>query len=172
MYPWVLDMGKYKSHTGSSSPRCAGRCGRIYPRRFPGRPVRRFPKQGRPPQRKAPRFGTAHAPPCPAPPSSCGRCPSAMGLRQVLPVQTNKIFIDVQTLLLPAGDSKPRRLSSCSPKKGGPLPGRPAMGAAGTPPWRKRHSFLGFPRPRRLGRVSPVSTSIVAHSSAFFVTKL
>lgn len=100
------------------------------------------------------------------------KMPSAMGLRQVLPVQTNKIFIDVQTLLLPAGDSKPPAPFILFSQKGGPLPGRPAMGAAGTPPWRKRHSFLGFPRPRRLGRVSPVSTSIVAHSSAFFVTKL
>ena len=133
---------------------------------FPAGQYGVFPKQGRPPQRKAPALWHSTRSSMPRSTIILRKMPSAMGLRQVLPVQTNKIFIDVQTLLLPAGDNKPPApFILFSQKRRAPPPDAPLWAPLVLLPGGKGTAFWGFPRPRRLGRVSPVSHK---YCSTFF----
>ena len=93
MYPWVLDMGKYRSHTGSSSPVIRRAvCSEI------STPISRqastaFSETGVPSTAESPALWQSTRSSMSLSCIILRNIPSAMGLRQVLPVQTNNIFI-------------------------------------------------------------------------------
>ena len=146
MYPWVLDMGKYKSHTESSSPEMRRAVWSDISTPISRQASTAFSETGAPSTAESPALWHSTRSSMPRSTIILRKMPSAMGLRQVLPVQTNKIFIDVQTLLLPAGDNKPPApFILFSQKRRAPPPDAPLWAPLVLLPGGKGTAFWDFP---------------------------